>query len=156
MKSVPDPHPWIFSLFIFNLSKCAFHKRSFDSKFGNSKAPNLYSFNCVPVPYHNNLSIQALWKRGKKEELLSPSGLLIRGAAAMLKIFCTPGGLGEKEPSTYGKLDKFVRKILTNSLAEDSKECLLLVNRILEVDMKEVQELATSEVLDSARKIALG
>ena len=62
----------------------------------------------------------------------------------------------EKEPSTIGKLDKFVRKILNNSLAEDSKECLLLVNRILEVDMKEVQELATSEVLDSARRIALG
>ena len=112
--------------------------------------------NCVLYLIVMSLSIQALWKRGKKEELLSPSGLLIRGAAAMLKIFCTPGGLGEKEPSTYGKLDKFVRKILTNSLAEDSKECLLLVNRILEVDMKEVQELATSEVLDSARKIALG
>ena len=62
----------------------------------------------------------------------------------------------EKDPSTIGKLDKFVRKILNNSLAEDSKECLLLVNRILEVDMKEVQELATSEVLDSARRIALG
>ena len=71
----------------------------------------------------------------------------------MLKIFCN-SGLGEKEG--LGKLEKFVRKILTNALAEENKESLQLVNRILEVDDKDIQEIATPEVLDAARGIALG
>jgi len=87
---------------------------------------------------------------GRKEELLSPTPLLLRSAAVMVKLHCKA-----EEKEDLGKAEKFIRKVLDNSLALETVEVLGLVNQLIEAEpgllilTQEYKEIATKIALDN-------
>jgi len=94
------------------------------------------------------LITKCLTKHAKNEEILLSSDILVRAAAAAVKIYYQSNS-GE----VPAKLDKFIRKIVDCGLAEKQINSLLLINRIL--DSQVGQHLLTADDKTAARQIAL-
>jgi len=85
---------------------------------------------------------------GRKEALLSPTPLLLRSATVMVNLHCKAEGTED-----LGKAEKFIRKVLDNSLALETAEVLELVNCLVEAEPG--LSILSQDYKDTALRMAL-
>jgi len=97
---------------------------------------------------------KAVMKHGKKADLLCPRSVLLRAATLMVRVYGSgEAGIGAREG--VNKLEKFVRKVLSNAMGGGRKEVLALVNSILQLDNKDILDILNPDIMQQVRTIAL-